>query len=393
MVTCSQCGASNRPDAQFCAQCDAYLGWSDDDGEAATGPGGADDGEAVTGPGGAEARQAAAQPGVARPAPSPPERPRARQGGGTSDAGRGQERPAPRASDTPGQDLGAVRPAEPQVKVKRHYAAAQPRHQARQWASSAANEAFDQVPGGHRLRGHLPQVGGSTVEGARAARGFGRDMRAVAGGRRVPYDRKLATRVVVVRTALGALALLVLFVLVGPWRGSVRSFADRQLDRVIPGRFEDVAVESVALWPATDEQIVGFLPSYAVDGIPTRAWATRWDSQVAAAPGEPCAAITEQQSLNVRFAGPSPVDRVTLLAGLHADSVDRLKQARPRVVDMLFSNQQCVRQEVPDSAAPLDIAVDIPEVTSVAVQIVDAHPAQSGAGNLVAFSEITFSRR
>jgi hypothetical protein len=235
------------------------------------------------------------------------------------------------------------------------------------------------------------------MEGARAARGFSREMRAAAGGRRLPYDRKLTTRVMVVRTVLGVLALLALVVLIGPWRGPVRSFADRQLDRVIPGRFEELPVESVALWPATDEQIVGFLPSYAVDGIPTRAWATRWNPEAAAAPGEPCAAMTDQQSdqqsLDVRFAGPSRVDRVTLLPGLPADSADRLKQARPRVVDMLFSNQQCVRQEVPDSAAPLDINLEVPEVASVTVQVVDAYPAQSGAGNLVAFSEITFARR
>lgn len=48
---------------------------------------------------------------------------------------------------------------------------------------------------------------------------------------------------------------------------------------------------------------------------------------------------------------------------------------------------------LPDSADPLEIAVDIPDVTSVAIQTVDAYPAQSGAGNLVAFSEVTFSRR
>jgi hypothetical protein len=286
-----------------------------------------------------------------------------------------------------------VRPAEPKAKVRKNYGAAQPRREARRWASSAANQALHQVPGGRHLPGQLPHLGGSTMEGARAARGFGRAMRAAAGGRRLPYDRKLTTRVMVVRTVMGVLALLVLVVLIGPWRGPVRSFADRQLDRVIPGRFEDVPVESVALWPATDEQIVGFLPSYAVDGIPTRAWATRWDPQAAAAPGEPCATIADRQSLDVRFAGPSRIDRVTLLPGLPADSPDRLKQARPRVVDMLFSNQQCVRQEVPDAAAPLDIAIEVPEVASVAVQVVDAYPAQSGAGNLVAFSEITFSRR
>lgn len=388
MVTCSECGASNRPDAQFCAQCDAYLAWSGDAGDDSTDPGVG------------QVQQGASQPGVARPAPAPPDRPPARQrpdaaeaGRDTREAVRGRERTAPKGADAAGQELGAVRPAEPKAKVKRHYAAAQPRREAGQGASSAANEAFDHVPGGHQVRGALPHGVGTTVEGVRAARGFGREMRAAAGGRRVPYDRKLTTRVLVVRAVLAALALVVLFVLVGPWRGPVRSFADRQLDRVIPNRLEDIPVESVALWPATDEQIVGFLPSYAVDGIPTRAWATRWDPQAAGAPGEPCATITQQQSLEVRFDEPSQVHRVTLLPGLHADSADQLKQARPRVVDMLFSNQQCVRQEVPDAAAPFDVDLDIPEVTSVSVQTVDAFPAQSGAGDLVAFSEITFSRR
>lgn len=390
-MTCSECGASNRPDAQFCAQCDAYLAWSGDAG---------DDGVATADRADAGDRQPAAQPGVARPASSQPERPRARQGAdgarradGVRDTVPGRDRTAPTTTDPPDQHVGAVRPAEPQVKVKRQYTAAQPPRQVRRWASRAANEAVDHVPGARHIPGGLPRVGNGTVDRARAARGFGRQLRTAAGGRRVSYDRRLTTRVLIVRVVLGALALLVLFVLIGPWRGPVRSFADRQLDRVIPGRFEDLPVESVALWPATDEQIVGFLPSYAVDGIPTRAWATRWDAQAAAVPGEPCATLTDRQSLDVRFAEPSPVDRVTLLAGLSADSPDRLKQARPRVVDMLFSNQQCVRQEVPDSAAPLEIAVDIPDVTSVAIQTVDAYPAQSGAGDLVAFSEITFSRR
>jgi hypothetical protein len=387
MVICSECGASNRADAQFCAQCDAYLAWSGDAG----------DGDATTGDPQGRVRQPASQPGVARPSSSPPERPRVSADGGGGDAAvRGREPTAPTAGDGE-QELGAVRPAEPKAKVRKHYGTAQPRREAGRWASSAANQALHHVPGGRHLPGQVPQLGGSTMEGARAARGFSREMRAAAGGRRLPYDRKLTTRVMVVRTVLGVLALLALVVLIGPWRGPVRSFADRQLDRVIPGRFEELPVESVALWPATDEQIVGFLPSYAVDGIPTRAWATRWNPEAAAAPGEPCAAMTDQQSdqqsLDVRFAGPSRVDRVTLLPGLPADSADRLKQARPRVVDMLFSNQQCVRQEVPDSAAPLDINLEVPEVASVTVQVVDAYPAQSGAGNLVAFSEITFARR
>jgi hypothetical protein len=55
----------------------------------------------------------------------------------------------------------------------------------------------------------------------------------------------------------------------------VRSFGDRELDRVIPGRFQDLEVASVSVDPPGGEEIRGFMPSDAVHGIPSRAWATR----------------------------------------------------------------------------------------------------------------------
>jgi hypothetical protein len=233
-----------------------------------------------------------------------------------------------------------------------------------------------------------------SLDGVRVARGFGRQMRAAAGGRRVRYDRGLNTRVILVRTILASIAVLALVVLVSPLRTTVRSWGDRQLDRIIPGRFQDIAVASVTVKPPADE-VRGFLTSYAVDGQPGRAWAIPTNAVPGANnAGQPCSAMANQPALEARFEQPTRLNRITIQAGLSTESPDRLKQARPRVVDMLLSDGQCLRQEeLPDLFEPFNITAPGREVDSVTMQIIDVYPPASGAGELVAVSEITFSQR
>ena len=376
MITCDECGATNRDDAQFCSQCDAYLAWA-----------GPPSNDADTDPVRADAAPRTPQNRPSRPTTSTPRRPEPEQP--TVE----QRQPTRRVADpatlsAPNEQLGAVRPAERKARVRKQYAPTAPRPDVAGWPPTDPTAAFDapRAADPRSLRGSL--------DGARVARGFNRQMRAAAGGRRVRYDRGLTGRVVAVRAALGTLGLLLLLVLlVGPWRTAVRSFGDRQLDRVIPGRFEDLEVASVSVDPPGGEEIRGFLPSYAVDGIPSRAWATRAAAPGGGEPGEQCAGIGTQPSLVAQFAEPTQIDRVAIQAGLDPESPERLKQARPRIVDMQFSDGQCLRQELPDSFAPLNINVPAAQTDSVTLNVVTVYPAQSGAGDLVSISEVTFSRR
>jgi hypothetical protein len=384
MVTCDECGTANRDDAQFCTQCDAYLAWA---GPAAKDTA-SEPAQGDTDPVRADAAPLRPQtPTPSRPANATPRRPEPEQPAPE------QRQPVARATDPrtpspPGDQLGAVRPAERKAKVRKQYAPSTPRRDVAGWPPADPTAALDLPPAAdpRSLRGSLV--------GARVARGFNRQMRAAAGGRRVRYDRGLTGRVLAVRTVLGALALLlVLVMLIGPWRTSVRSFADRQLDRVIPGRFQDVEVAAVSVEPPGTEEIRGFLPSYAVDKLPTRAWATRVTAPAGADPGAQCAADGNQPELVARFAAPTQIDRVTIQAGLDPGSPDRLKQARPRTVDMAFSDGQCVRQQLLDVFDPVNIAVPAAQAESVRIRIVDVYPPRSGQGDLAAISEVTFSQR
>jgi hypothetical protein len=404
MVTCNECGASNRSDAQFCAQCDAYLAWVEPSSQKAEqAPPDVD-----TDPVRADSAVRKPQTRPSRPVTASSRRPAQEQPTEQRQATRRDVAP-PADDGSADAGLGAVRPAEPKQRIKKQYAPEQPRRRpgvedvrsAAYSAGSVARTAGVRTPSARTalgVPGGVPLPATSlrgSLDDVRVARGFGRQMRAAAGGRRVRYDRGLATRVILVRTILATIAVLALVVLVSPLRTTVRSWGDRQLDRIIPGRFQDIPVASVTVAPPAGEEVRGFLTSYAVDGQPGRAWAIPTNAVPGANnAGQPCSAMANQPALEARFDQPTRLDRITIQAGLNPESPDRLKQARPRVVDLLLSTGECLRQEeLPDSFEPFNLATPGGEVETVKMQIIDVYPPASGAGELVAVSEITFSQR
>jgi hypothetical protein len=396
MVTCNECGASNRSDAQFCAQCDAYLAWVDPSSQKAEQATPDADTDPVRGD--AAVRKPQTRP--SRPVAASPRRPAQEQPTEQRQATRRDVSP-PADDGSADAGLGAVRPAEPKQRIRKQYAAERPRPRVPGELGTAARTVGLSAGGARTALGvpgavPLPTTSlRGSLDEVRVARGFGRHMRAAAGGRRVRYDRGLATRVILVRTILATIAVLALVVLVSPMRTTVRSWGDRQLDRIIPGRFQDIPVASVTVAPPAGEEVRGFLTSYAVDGQPGRAWAIPTSAVPGANnAGQPCSAMANQPALEARFEQPTRLDRITIQAGLNPESPERLKQARPRVVDMLLSDGQCLRQEeLPNSFEPFNVAAPGGEVESVKMQIIDVYPAESGAGDLVAVSEITFSQR
>jgi hypothetical protein len=210
---------------------------------------------------------------------------------------------------------------------------------------------------------------------------------------RMAYNAALGLRARVVRGVMLAGALGFGIAMVPPWGGDVRGWAFDQLDRLRPATYTAAPVKGVAL-QGTPE-LEGFASAFAVDGEATRAWATPWDPSVPPlAKDAPCPATgAAAGSLQVDFTRPVDVDRLTVRAGLDRANPNWATQARPRVLDLVFSDQTCKRLTLADQAAPQHLSVGAKEVTSVVVRVVDAFPARDGAGQAVALSELTFEAK
>jgi hypothetical protein len=224
-----------------------------------------------------------------------------------------------------------------------------------------------------------------------SGRDFRRSMRGANRGLRATYNAGLSARTQLVRASLllGTVGLgLSQF---GPWGPDLRGELTGRLDKFLPKSFVDVPVEQAATDPAT-KALPGYDVKFAVDGDPGRAWAAPWVP--ASTNGQPCQRAGGAPALVLTFRQPDAVRRVTIEAGLADGNDERGRQARPRQVDLLFSDGTCTVLDLTDSAAAQHVDVKVNGVTSVRATIVDAYDARDATGTpLVSISELSFQRQ
>jgi hypothetical protein len=180
--------------------------------------------------------------------------------------------------------------------------------------------------------------------------------------------------------------------MIGPWGASARAWVGDQIARV--RGYETVAVSEAIVDPPGARRR-GYLPAYATDGQPSRAWAVGWPTGIRPVTEGRCGEVASPAdgSLVVSFARTSRVDRVTIQAGLDRKNENWSKQGRPHTVELRFSDGVCHRITLEDAFSPQAFDVDARAATGVTVVILDAYPHLEGRGNLVAISEIAFTGR
>jgi hypothetical protein len=252
----------------------------------------------------------------------------------------------------------------------------------------------------HQVRGPQSAPKLPWYRGLGAHRDFRRSMRTANGGLRVGYSAVMSVRARFVRlTMLLAVAGVGLSQL-GPWGVQLRAQLQQRVDTLLPHTYSAVKVAQAATNPARPA-LPGFDTGFVVDGDPGRAWAGQWQSPVT--PGPPCQRQPVAPTLLLTFSGQSSVDRVTIRPGLSGDNPQRVQQARPKTVDVLFSDGTCLTRQLADKPDPQEFDVKVGGATGAQLAIIDVYSAgadapggaAAGAGpqNLVAVSEIGFQHR
>lgn len=238
-------------------------------------------------------------------------------------------------------------------------------------------DAAPPVPWRHRLLG--------------GGRSFRRRMRAANQGVRVVFDRGRAAQVHVTRAtaALAAVGLAGVVVLpqASDVRGQVRAVALQADPR---GYTRVVGVTAATDPPAQDaaaDPVFG--PGNAVDGATGRAWSAPWVPPVDAGP--PCGRAGGAPALVLTFPGPTPVERVGVVAGLPPTAPDRTRQAVPALVDVTWlPSGRCTTLELADTGElQVQDVAEVRDATSARVVVVDAHLPQDPPADLrVAVAEL-----
>jgi hypothetical protein len=222
-------------------------------------------------------------------------------------------------------------------------------------------------------------------------RDFRRSMRSANRGLRATYNVGLSARTHLVRATMLLGTVGVGLSQFGPWGGDLRGQLYSQVDRLRPHSYTDVPIDQAATDPIT-RALPGFDVKFAVDGDPGRAWAAPWRQGTSS--GQPCHQDGGAPALVVTFRQPASLNRVTMLPGLSESNDQRFRQARPRQVDLLFSDGACTVFPLQDDPTAQHIDVKATNVTSVRVVIVDAYPPRDATGPpLVSISEISFQRQ
>jgi hypothetical protein len=221
-------------------------------------------------------------------------------------------------------------------------------------------------------------------------RTFRQAMLRANGGMRWTYDAALAARAQFMRATFVLAALGIGVAQLGPWSPDLRTTVRQQLDRVLPHRYQQVAVESVSTEPKTIDP-PGFEVRFATDGDPGRVWGARW--QPPAAGGQPCQRPAGAPALVVAFRKPADLARVVLRAGLPAGNDRRTSQARPRVVDLLLADGGCRHLELADTADAQTFELKATGVTYLQLRVVDVYPPADQGDGLVSVAELSFETR
>jgi hypothetical protein len=222
-------------------------------------------------------------------------------------------------------------------------------------------------------------------------RDFRYGWRSAAGTARTRYNDAIALRARVFRGTMllgcGAVGLAFL----GPWENPVRDEVTSRVQPYLPVSWTPVPAKAT-VDPAAGER-PDFLAAYALDGDSVRAWATGWKQPATA--GE-CGAGTGggDSALAVDLGQVTRVDRVVVRSGLDRErTTEWARQARPKTLDLAFSDSTCRRVDLADEAGPQTLQVDIAEASGARVTVVDAYPAKDGAGRLASLGEIEFLRK
>lgn len=223
-----------------------------------------------------------------------------------------------------------------------------------------------------------------------AERDFRRDWRRVAGTARARYDDVISWRAQVFRGVLILGAAGVSVAMLSQWGASVREGLYARVEPVLPISYDPLAVEARVDPPA--EELPNFLGTYAVDGDLARAWATPWreraTEQLCRGTGGAASALV------LDFAEVTRVDRIVVRAGLDEERLEGwARHARPRTLDLAFSDGTCRRIELLDQAGPQTHPVNIAEAGEVRITVADVHPAREGPGDLTSLAEVVFERR
>jgi hypothetical protein len=221
-------------------------------------------------------------------------------------------------------------------------------------------------------------------------RSFKQAMLQANGGARWVYDASITARTQFVRLTFVLAALGIGVSQFGPWSPDLRAKAQQQIDRVLPHRYADVAVESVGTEPKTADP-PGFEVRFATDGNTSRAWGTPWQPVQAA--GQPCQRPAGAPALVVAFRKPSDLDQVVIRAGLPADNDRRTSQARPRIIDLRLADGSCRQLDLTDTGDPQTFDLKTRGATIVQLLIVDVYPPADQGDGLVSLAEVTFKAR
>jgi hypothetical protein len=234
----------------------------------------------------------------------------------------------------------------------------------------------------------------SFLDGGIGAHEFTRAMREANGGRPVGYDRPLMLRTVVFRWSLALTALGILLLLVVPSASGIRSSLHYRVEGIFRSTYVPVRLADAYTDPSQP-----FPRGFGSVGISAERlqgpWAVRWDTLPNGPPMEgPCQTIATRAlgNLQVDFVGTTSVDRLIVQAGIDHTNPQWVQVERPAVVDLLFSNKQCVRVHLADQFTPQQFDMHVGPVTGVAVIIVEGY-GQFINNTVAVITSLDFLRR
>jgi hypothetical protein len=226
-------------------------------------------------------------------------------------------------------------------------------------------------------------------------RSFDRAMRSANFGRRVAYDRPLATPIRVWRAAVVLLVLGSLLVLFLPSASRFRSSLHDQVEAVLHSADVSVSLATAATRPSQVPPI-GFVPTGIASGKMQTPWAVRWSSAVHGPnPARTCRLTSTGASgyLLIGFGRPSSIDGVTIRAGIDHSDPKWAQLDRPALVDLLFSDGTCIGLHLADQFTPQHFGLHLRNVTSVTIVVASTYPAETVGMGVTAVSSVTFVHR
>lgn len=225
------------------------------------------------------------------------------------------------------------------------------------------------------------------------ARGFTAAMRSAMNGQRPRFDASISPRVRVIRTfaVLAAIAVATFpFTAAG---ASAQSWLSKSAQTLIPYGYQLIPVVEATVEPPA-AAVDAYLPPQATDGTSSLAWGVAWtDAPLAGSCGS-----ASTPALVLRFAGPTPVTRVIVNAGLDPVDTNRSGQVAPRFVDIRLSDDRCQRVELAEGNADQEFPLGDGQATTAKLQVVGIYPQRTppstagGGGNrpIAALSEVRF---